>query len=159
MLSVPMPPVNAAAVRARYLTDLDGDNFVETNCRGRPGVSGAPLWVYVPPKPLVVQQQSAPAATPAAPGAPAAQPDAGGSSSNSSSGIPAASKDASNSSQGQAEQQRQQQRQQLQPRQGRRVVQAVLTAGVPGGPTAAVRIDAALAQWVAQRQQEMPCAD
>lgn len=40
---------------------------------------------------------------------------------------------------------------------GRRVVRAVLTAGIPGGPTAAVRIDQEMYQWIRHMQARHPC--
>lgn len=38
-----------------------------------------------------------------------------------------------------------------------RVLRAVLTAGIPGGPTAAVRIDPSMAAWIRRWQVLHPC--
>ncbi|GIL89011.1 hypothetical protein Vretifemale_16916 [Volvox reticuliferus] len=115
-------PLVRWAQYCRYLADLDNRNFVETTCKGRPGVSGAPLWVYLP--------TSANTTT-----------DGGRRSNITGEGR-------SGSSGGGTHQA---------VRQGRRVMRGVLTAGFPGGPTGAVRIDPVLWKWLRQVQQKMPC--
>ncbi|GIL53282.1 hypothetical protein Vafri_8925 [Volvox africanus] len=117
-------PLVRWAQYCRYLAYLDNNNFVETTCKGRPGVSGAPLWVYVPMSANITTT---------------------GISKNTTTGSSRFSGGGGGTSQA--------------VQQGRRVMCAVLTAGIPGGPTGAVRINPVLRRWVRQVQQNTPCVE
>ncbi|GLI59723.1 hypothetical protein VaNZ11_001669, partial [Volvox africanus] len=123
-------PLVRWAQYCRYLANLDNNNFVETTCKGRPGVSGAPLWVYVPMSANTTTTGSSNTTTT-------------GGRKNTRTGSSRSSGGGGGTSQA--------------VQQDRRVMRAVLTAGVPGGPTGAVRIDSVLRRWVRQVQQKMPC--
>ncbi|EFJ51430.1 hypothetical protein VOLCADRAFT_87708 [Volvox carteri f. nagariensis] len=131
-------PLVRWAQYCRYLTDLDDHNFVETTCRGRPGVSGAPLWVYDPPP----DNRPGENGRPGSGGAAGSGGGAGGTSGTRNSAAAAPPKPP----------------QQPQQAQGRRVLRAVLTAGVPKGPTGAVRVDRGLRDWIRHVQRDMPCS-
>ncbi len=123
---------------------------MELNCRGRPGVSGAPLWVYIPPQGNSTTSQGSPTGTDAPAAGAAGEGDLGRvtQSTDAEARDVAAAREAGD---GAGVSGRSGDR-------GRRVVRAVLTAGVPGGPTAAVRIDQEMYDWIRDVQARHPCA-